>query len=203
MEITDIRIKLAEKQQSKLLAFATITFDGCFVVRDLKVIQGTSGLFVAMPSRKLTARCPRCRCKNHLRAKYCNECGTKLRPPKMKLDERGRAKLHSDVAHPINQDCRDSIQAKVIAAYQAELERAKQQGYTPPEEDFLDAGPEGPEEEDDLAAASQVDAGEVQEPTSDTKMAATSRNATNASEDLSKKKPQQKHQEESGREMRV
>ncbi len=51
MEITEIRIfPVADKM---LLAYAAITFDDCFVVRDLKVIQGRKGVFVAMPSRRL------------------------------------------------------------------------------------------------------------------------------------------------------
>ncbi|MCK4352581.1 septation regulator SpoVG [candidate division WOR-3 bacterium] len=51
MEVTGVRITL--RDDPKLKAFASITFDDCFVVRDLKVIDGTNGLFVAMPSRKL------------------------------------------------------------------------------------------------------------------------------------------------------
>jgi stage V sporulation protein G len=50
MEITDVRVFPVEEE--KLKGYATITFDGCFVVRDLKVISGTNGLFVAMPSKK-------------------------------------------------------------------------------------------------------------------------------------------------------
>jgi len=50
MELTDIRISLRDEE--RLRAFVTITFDGCFVVRGVKVIQGQTGLFVAMPSRR-------------------------------------------------------------------------------------------------------------------------------------------------------
>lgn len=50
MEITDVRISLREEE--KLKAFVTITFDDCFVVRGVKVIEGSDGLFVAMPSRR-------------------------------------------------------------------------------------------------------------------------------------------------------
>ena len=50
MEITEIRITLRDEE--KLKAFASIVFDGCFVVRDLKVINGMRGLFVSMPSRR-------------------------------------------------------------------------------------------------------------------------------------------------------
>ena len=79
MEITEVRIKLMEEPGERLKAFCSITFDDAFVVRDLKIIEGSSGPFVAMPSRKLTSHCPYCGCKNHLRAAFCNQCGKRLR----------------------------------------------------------------------------------------------------------------------------
>jgi len=50
MEVTEV--KIFPVQEDRLKAYATITFDHCFVVRDLKVISGNNGLFVAMPSKK-------------------------------------------------------------------------------------------------------------------------------------------------------
>ncbi|MBN1283258.1 MAG: septation regulator SpoVG [Proteobacteria bacterium] len=50
MEITDVRVYPVEEE--KLKGYATITFDNCFVVRDVKIISGPKGLFVAMPSKK-------------------------------------------------------------------------------------------------------------------------------------------------------
>ena len=50
MEVTEV--KIFPVQEDRLKAYATIIFDHCFVVRDLKVISGTDGLFVAMPSKK-------------------------------------------------------------------------------------------------------------------------------------------------------
>src|SRR5207248_1435999 len=67
--ITEVRIKLMEDNNERLQAFCSVTFDDCFVIRDLKIIEGTKGSFVAMPSRKLTDRCPGCGSKNHLRAR--------------------------------------------------------------------------------------------------------------------------------------
>jgi len=52
MEITDVRLSL--RHEEKLKAYATITFDQCFVVRGIRVIHGAKGLFVAMPSRRKT-----------------------------------------------------------------------------------------------------------------------------------------------------
>ena len=51
MEITEVKVYPVE-QNGRLKAYAQILFDGCFIVRDLKVIQGDEDLFVSMPSRK-------------------------------------------------------------------------------------------------------------------------------------------------------
>ncbi len=129
MEITEVRIKLMEDSDDRLRAFCSITFDDSFVVRDLKIIDGTSGPFVAMPSRKLTSHCPKCSAKNHLRARYCNQCGAQQPQDRAQRDAEGRAKLYADIAHPINSACREMIQTRVIAELQGELERAKEPGY--------------------------------------------------------------------------
>ena len=52
MKITDVRIRLVTKEDSKLKAVATITIDECFVVHDIKVIEGKEGYFIQMPSKK-------------------------------------------------------------------------------------------------------------------------------------------------------
>jgi stage V sporulation protein G len=129
VQITEIRIKLMDEAGERLQAFCSITFDDCFVIRDLKIIEGTNGPFVAMPSRKLTSHCLQCGAKNHLRANFCNECGGKLNPNRAPLDEDGRAKLYADIAHPINSACREMIQEYIIREFHDELERAKQPGY--------------------------------------------------------------------------
>ena len=52
MNITDVRVRIVKRDDSKLKAVASITIDNAFVVHDIKVIEGTDGHFVAMPSRK-------------------------------------------------------------------------------------------------------------------------------------------------------
>jgi stage V sporulation protein G len=83
VDITEVRISL--KEDDKLKAFASVTFDDCFVVRGLKIIAGNGGMFVAMPSRK-------------------KPDGT-----------------YQDIAHPINNDMRATLETRVITEY----ERAK------------------------------------------------------------------------------
>jgi stage V sporulation protein G len=127
--ITEVRIKLCEENNERLLAFCSVTFDNAFVVRDLKIIEGTKGIFVAMPSRKLTDRCPRCGGKNHLRARFCNQCGTRQDEQRALRATDGRAKLHADIAHPIHSAARELIQSAVVDAYLKEKERSKLPGY--------------------------------------------------------------------------
>jgi stage V sporulation protein G len=141
VEITEVRIKLMDEPGERLKAFCSITFDNSFVVRDLKIIEGASGPFVAMPSRKMTAHCPQCGMKNHLRAQYCNQCGNGLAADRMPLDADGRAKLYADIAHPINSACREMIQEVVVREYDEELERSQHPDYVSRYDEFdLDYG---------------------------------------------------------------
>jgi len=86
MEITEVRISL--RDDDKLKAFASITFDDCFVVRGLKIIEGAQGTFVAMPSRR-------------------RNDGT-----------------YQDVAHPVNNEMRQKIEARILSEYARERSRA-------------------------------------------------------------------------------
>lgn len=52
MKITEVRIKLVKKDEGKMKAIASITIDDCFVIHDVKVIEGTEDYFIAMPSKK-------------------------------------------------------------------------------------------------------------------------------------------------------
>ena len=131
MEVTEVRIKLINNPEDRLRGFCSVTFDNCFVVRDLKIIEGNSGPFVAMPSRKLTDHCSKCRSKNHLRANFCNQCGAKLVHGRIEHDSGGRAKLYADVAHPVNAACREKIQRHVVEELNKEIELSAQPGYSP------------------------------------------------------------------------
>ena len=123
MKVTNVSIKLSPQSGDRLKAFCTMTLDGEFVVRDLKIIDGTNGLFVAMPSRKLTDHCPKCGGKNHLRAKFCNDCGGRL-PENRVSDEEVQGKMHADIAHPINSECRTRLQNVILDAYRDEAARS-------------------------------------------------------------------------------
>ena len=121
MDITEVRVSLREGDGKRLKAYATVTFDNSFVVRNIKVIEGNSGLFVAMPARKLKQFCSRCGKKVDVGGKFCTYCGVQLTPPPKDLskDKQG---THQDLAHPINQEFRDYLQSKVLYAYYKEKE---------------------------------------------------------------------------------
>jgi stage V sporulation protein G len=86
MDITEVRIRKHNSEDGKLKAFASVVFDGSFVVHDMKIIEGTKGLFVAMPSRK-------------------------------RADG-----SHEDIAHPVNKEFRQRIQAALLKRYHEESE---------------------------------------------------------------------------------
>lgn len=131
MEITEARIKLMGHPGDRLKAFCSITFDNAFVVRDLKIIEGSKGIFVAMPSRKITDHCIKCGGKNSVQSKFCCECGAKLDSNRGEKNINGRVKLYADIAHPVNSQTRDMIQQKVLQSYKEELECSKRPGYKP------------------------------------------------------------------------
>jgi stage V sporulation protein G len=181
MELTEVRINLCGDRGGRLKAFCSLTFDNTFVIRDVKLIDGNDGLFLAMPSRKLCDHCPACNEKNHLRARYCNNCGRRLNEDRYQQYRNGNAhshgngshgngnghtpgnghapgnghyhghmpshaggpvagrlKLHADIAHPINAECRQEIERRVLDAYDREMERSRQPGYVAPSLDHED-----------------------------------------------------------------
>ena len=131
MEITEVRVKLINNKDNRLKAFCSVTMDREFVIRDVKVIEGVSGVFVAMPSRKMSDHCGKCGGKNHLRARFCNNCGIALKENRAKKNYKGKMKLHADIAHPINIECRKRIQEKVTLVFNEEMEKSKQPDYKP------------------------------------------------------------------------
>lgn len=80
MEITDVSLRKSTKD-GKMKAIGSVIFDNEFIIRDIKIISGEKGLFIAMPSKK---------------------CG----------DGEFR-----DIAHPLNSETRDKIQAAILEKY--------------------------------------------------------------------------------------
>ncbi|MFA5100688.1 MAG: SpoVG family protein [Candidatus Omnitrophota bacterium] len=131
MEVSEVRVFLKDSPDKKLKAYATVTFDDSFVVRNIKVIQGSNGVFIAMPSRKVKHPCPKCSFKNEFRSKFCNQCGGPIPiPPMMPLTnghgnghENGAQAEHKDIAHPITQAFREVLQRRVLEAYELEVKK--------------------------------------------------------------------------------
>ncbi|MBI3319059.1 MAG: septation protein SpoVG family protein [Candidatus Omnitrophica bacterium] len=130
MEISEVRVSLRENPQTRLKAYATLTFDRCFVVRNVKIIEGKNGLFVAMPSRKPKMTCQGCHFKNDLGSRFCNQCGAALSGHIHQAAGAGdldapEAMMHRDIAHPITVECRQRIQRAVLDAYETEKVRGE------------------------------------------------------------------------------
>jgi DNA-binding cell septation regulator SpoVG len=125
MKITEVRVFPTKSRDGKLQAYAAMTIDDWFVVRNIKIIQSNGGLFVAMPSRKAMIACPKCKFKNVRGSKYCNDCGTSLgkQAESEETSDAGKQKDHMDIAHPIKQECRIYIQDEILNAFNGEMER--------------------------------------------------------------------------------
>ncbi len=147
MKITSIRIKLAtSRNNDRLVGFASVVFDQCLCLKDIRIVEGNEGILVAMPSRKVTDCCPMCHTRNHLRSRYCSYCGFKLVDARAKCwnckgegsclypstrekiccefcNGSGWRRLWIDVAHPITEEFRHYIEGTIIEEYQKELDR--------------------------------------------------------------------------------
>ena len=55
MKITEVKVRIREKEDSKMRGIATVKIDDCFVVHDIRILEGENGLFIAMPSKKTPA----------------------------------------------------------------------------------------------------------------------------------------------------
>lgn len=53
LKISDIRVRLLSKDDNKMKATASFTIDDCFVIHEVRIIEGSKGMFIAMPSRKI------------------------------------------------------------------------------------------------------------------------------------------------------
>jgi stage V sporulation protein G len=133
MEVTEVRIFLKDSADKKLRAYATVTFDNVFVIRNIKVIQGNTGLFIAMPSRKIKNPCPKCGFRNEMKSKFCNQCGSQLTMPVRQVTSGQDLQTeHKDIAHPITQTFREYLQKKVLEAYEVEKSKTTVSQFSAP-----------------------------------------------------------------------
>ncbi len=125
MEITGVSVRLVQPlRRGRVLCIASVTFDNAFVVRNIRLLEGPKGYFLAMPSQSITIKCRRCNRKNPIRSNYCNLCGSRLPEERIPIDpETGKPRSYQDVAHPIKTELREKIQAIVIEEYKKVLEQ--------------------------------------------------------------------------------
>ncbi len=116
LNITHVNVRRSGLPSNKLKAYCSITIDGCFMVRGIKLIEGTNGMFLAMPSRNPGADCPRCRHKNPSRMAYCGKCGNPIAKVNSRVLESENSD-RADIAHPLNAECRQQILDKILVAF--------------------------------------------------------------------------------------
>ncbi len=87
MKITSVSVRKIEKEGSRMKGIASVLLDDSFAVHDIRIIEGDNGLFIAMPSRKITAR------------------------------GEGEVDRYRDIAHPINPEVRSMFEQAIFEAY--------------------------------------------------------------------------------------
>ena len=112
MDITEVRITPMKKDRLK--AFASVTFNNCFVVHDIKVIESPKGLLVCMPSKKAQIECLECGQRISSGSLFCPLCGE---PVPVVPNGVASKKDHRDIAHPINDVFRKKISDAVLDSF--------------------------------------------------------------------------------------
>jgi DNA-binding cell septation regulator SpoVG len=124
MKITEIQVTLtSEKIQERdgVLAFVRLVFESSLAIRDIKVMERDSFIYLGMPSRKVTEPCLNCGRKAAVTDVYCHYCG-KRRTPTPKEDK----KIYVDTAYPINQEFRLYLEEQVMNSYNTMVPKDKQ-----------------------------------------------------------------------------
>lgn len=151
MNVTEVRMQLVQQPENgkrrptQIKAFCSVTLDRLLVIHNVKVIEGPGGFFISFPSVPVTDKCPFCRRRNALTARFCCACGAQLDSNRGKSpcgqchgdcyvgegkDRRrcrrcggsGLVTLYSDVAHPINTGLRDRFEDAILDAYWREVD---------------------------------------------------------------------------------
>lgn len=148
MKIREVRVDLVPtERRSRLLAYVSITMESPpleFAIRDIRIITGRDGPFIAMPSRKNADHCVECNYKNHLTAKFCNECGVRQPPGRLdclkckgggynEIGEEcnhcggsGDARLFFDICFPTNRETRVIMDDAILNEYRRIVELEKE-----------------------------------------------------------------------------
>jgi stage V sporulation protein G len=135
VEITNVKVMLSVRRDARVLAFCDVVLDNCFIIRDIKIIRGKKGPFISMPAKPITDRCPKCRERNEITARFCSRCGVKLGSDRLIRDPRtGKPILDQDIVHPINTLTREMFSKRLLEAYHAEVERRGRFKETPREQ---------------------------------------------------------------------
>lgn len=127
MKITDIQFVFINK--NRLKAFCKVVIDNCFVIKNIRIIESYDKLIVSMPYQKVMDHCPECNSRNHLKARFCNECGIELDDNRIAYDvdgkpivsKNGKPRYFDDCIHPISQNAREYFDNEILDAYEYEL----------------------------------------------------------------------------------
>jgi len=118
--VTSVRLKLPGREISdnhkRLLAYVDIVIDNSLVVRDMRLVDGFTRRFIAMPSKPHRRACKECGGTNRLAARFCNDCGKAMILYDFNAPD--SLKEYCDIAFPISTEAREVMEKAVIAEYE-------------------------------------------------------------------------------------
>jgi stage V sporulation protein G len=120
VRITSVRITGYGKSDTPVVAFVDVELDGQFVIHECKVLKDGNHRFVAMPSARVTDKCPECRARNYLEANWCNRCGVELAKGRMFHSDGRQRELYHDLLHPLTAEFRSMLESAVFAVLDSE-----------------------------------------------------------------------------------
>ena len=93
MEITSVWVRKNKNEESRMKAKVSVTLDDCFIIRDIRIVEGKNGLFIQMPSKRVN------------------------RTPKETEETEERVSNYVDIVHPINKETRTMFEDAIFEAY--------------------------------------------------------------------------------------
>lgn len=125
MTITDVRVSL-DGTNDRVLVYCSFVIDGCFVVKNAKIVEGNHGRVVSMPNDPFRTKCPNCSKRVPVTDHFCGRCGVDQEDNRAPLDDRGYPRHYADVCHPTTAECRKIIEDALFAAYEKSVSQLKE-----------------------------------------------------------------------------
>lgn len=120
LKITEIKFTVVRDRKQNVLAYVNLVFERCFAVRDLRIISVNDRVILAMPNKELSRTFCNCGFRIPLGSRYCAMCGKPANAAR-----RTNQRSHYDIAHPLDADYREYMEATILDRFSELREKLK------------------------------------------------------------------------------